>query len=113
MGHLAESDDALLELLGIGPRLFPGLTTIYHHGHGANQSGHLSKAALVQRFNAISAMLDKAFTDWDESDWLSRHTAVSDTDFQRDPHRNRLNVMLSRVSHKASHLGQLALLKLR
>ena len=44
-----------------------------------------------------------------ESDWHSKHTAVSEEDFKKEPHRNKLNVMLSRVTHKASHLGQMAM----
>jgi hypothetical protein len=32
-----EADDALLELPGIGKRLFPGLSKIYHHERGTNQ----------------------------------------------------------------------------
>ena len=34
---------------------------------------------------------------------------VSEEDFKKEPHRNKLNVMLSRVTHKASHLGQIDL----
>lgn len=111
LGHLADADDALLELLGIGKRLFPELKTIYHHERGTNQDGHLSKADLDKKWKEISAALDVAFKNWSEKDWLSKHTAVSEGDFQKEPHRNRLNVMLTRVEHKASHLGQIAMLK--
>ena len=111
LGHLADADDALLELFGIGKRLYPELKTIYHHERGTNQSGHLSKADLDKKWKEISAALDAAFKSWSEQEWLSRHTAVSEEDFKKEPHRNRLNVMLSRVAHKASHLGQIAMLK--
>jgi uncharacterized damage-inducible protein DinB len=110
-GHLVDTDDALLELFGIRTRLYPDLKTIYHHEKGSNQSGHLSKSELIKRWNEISAELDKAFKSWSEAEWLNRHTAVSEEDFKKEPHRNKLNVMLSRVSHKASHLGQVAMLK--
>ncbi|MFM7485578.1 MAG: hypothetical protein ACKO13_01525 [Cytophagales bacterium] len=69
------------------------------------------KQEIVQRFKSVFEALDKAFKSWSEADWLMRHTAVSEEDFKKEPHRNRLNVMLSRVSHKASHLGQIALVK--
>lgn len=111
LGHLAETDDALLELFGIRERLFPDLKKIYHHERGRNQSDHLQKEELVTRWKAISAELDKAFKSWSESDWLSRHSAVSEEDFAKEPHRNKLNVMLTRVAHKASHLGQVAMIK--
>jgi uncharacterized damage-inducible protein DinB len=109
LGHLADTDDKLLELFGIGKRLYPELDKIYHHEKGNNQTGHLTKDELAKRWTAISAELDKAFKSWTEQEWMSRHTAVSEEDFKKEPHRNKLNVMLSRVSHKASHLGQIAM----
>ena len=108
-GHLADTDDKLLELFGIKTRLFPELEKIYHHERGANQTGHLSKAELTTKWKAITAELDKTFKSWSDGDWMSRHTAVSEEEFKKEPHRNKLNVMLSRVSHKASHLGQVAM----
>lgn len=109
LGHLVDTDDKLLELFGISDRLFPELTTIYHHERGANQSGHLSKDELTKKWQAVIAKLDAAFKTWSESDWHGKHTAVTEEDFKKEPHRNKLNVMLSRVTHKASHLGQIAM----
>ncbi|MBL7875336.1 MAG: DinB family protein [Cyclobacteriaceae bacterium] len=109
LGHLVETDDALLELLGIGKRMFPDLATIYHHNLESNQSGHLSKIELVSRWQAILAKLDSTFSSMSEADWHARHTVVSEEDFKKEPHRNKLNVMLTRVTHKASHLGQIAM----
>jgi uncharacterized damage-inducible protein DinB len=109
MGHLADTDDALLELFGIRQRLFPELAKHYHHERGTNQAGHLSKTELLTKWKTIVAELDRAFKSMSESDWHSKHTAVSEEDFKKEPHRNKLNVMLSRVTHKASHLGQIAM----
>lgn len=109
LGHLADTDDKLLELFGIRSRMFPELEKIYHHEKGANQTGHLSKQELTTKWNAITTALDHAFKSWTEKDWLGKHTAVSEEDFIKEPQRNKLNVMLSRVEHKASHLGQIAL----
>lgn len=110
MGHLVDTDDRLLELFGIRQRLFPDLSTIYHHERGSNQSGHLSKAELTERWKKILAELDRAFQAMSEAEWMGRHQAVTEEDFKKEPHRNKLNVMLSRVGHKASHLGQIAML---
>ena len=109
LGHLADTDDALLALFGIRERIYPELDTIYHHERGKNQMGHLSKADLTTKWKAILSELDKAFASMSEADWHSRHTAVTEEDFKKEPHRNKLNVMLGRVSHKASHLGQIAM----
>lgn len=109
LGHLADTDDTLLELFGIRQRLFPELAKIYHHERGTNQSGHLSKEELITKWKAITTELDRAFKAMSEGDWLARHMAVTEEDFKKEPHRNKLNVLLSRVTHKASHLGQVAL----
>ena len=107
LGHLADTDDALLELFGIRNRMFPELAKIYHHERGSNQSGHLSKEELNLKLKAIVEELDSTFKSMSESDWHARHMAVSEEDFKKEPQRNKLNVMLSRVTHKASHLGQI------
>jgi len=107
LGHLADTDDALLELFGIRSRMFPELAKIYHHERGTNQTGHLSREELNTKWKAIIAELDRTFKSMSESDWHGRHMVVSEDDFKKEPHRNKLNVMLSRVTHKASHLGQI------
>lgn len=58
------------------------------------------KSALGERMAAISP-----------DEWFNKHTAVSVEDFIKEPHRNKLNVVLSRVSHVDYHLGQLIFLK--
>lgn len=109
-GHLADTDDMLIELVGIRTRLYPELKNIYHHEKGANQTGHLSKSDLIVRWKTIVDTLNHSFANMSEADWLSRHTAVSEEDFKKEPQRNKLNVLLSRVTHKAYHLGQIFLL---
>ena len=44
------------------------------------------------------------------AEWFTRHANISEADFPKEPHRNRLNVLLSRTSHLAYHRGQLVLL---
>ena len=109
LGHLADTDDALFELFGIQKRMYPDLAKIYHHERGTNQSGHLTKQELSAQWNAIVEELNRVIKNYSEKEWLSRHTVVSEEDFKKEPHRNKLNVMLTRVTHKASHLGQIAL----
>lgn len=111
LGHLVDTDDELLKILGIRKRMYPELHKIYHHRRGTNQKGHLTKKELLKKWNVILAELDKAFSSMSESDWHARHTLVSAEDFKKEPHRNKLNVMLTRVGHKASHLGQIAMQK--
>ena len=41
---------------------------------------------------------------------FEKHTAVSEEDFSKEPHRNKLNIVISRTSHLQYHTGQLVLL---
>jgi hypothetical protein len=60
--------------------------------------------------NARTAMENNiALTPVDE--WFKKHTAISAEDFQLEPHRNKLNVILLRIPHLSHHIGQLTLLK--
>jgi hypothetical protein len=43
--------------------------------------------------------------------WLSRHESMTDADFEKDPARNKLSVLLNRTNHLSFHFGQLRLLK--
>jgi hypothetical protein len=71
----------------------------------------LELVALLQKWEAVNEELKKQFNDLSTEEWLQKHTAISDEDFTREPHRNRLNVVLSRTNHLSYHQGQLALLQ--
>ena len=43
------------------------------------------------------------------SDWLQRHSAVSEEEFAKDPSRSRFSNLLSRTNHLSYHLGQAVL----
>ena len=43
------------------------------------------------------------------SDWVQRHSAVSEEDFAKDASRNRFSILLSRTNHLSYHLGQAVL----
>jgi hypothetical protein len=66
---------------------------------------------LKEYWNVVNGKLAEGFQRFTTEDWFQRHTAVSAEDFEKERHRNRLNVLLGRTSHLAYHLGQLILLK--
>jgi DinB superfamily len=111
LGHLVAVSDGMLPLLGIGDRIFPELAPIFLQN--PDQSG-LEKtpiATLKTQLEAVNQQLTSGMAQFTESDWMGRHTAVSEADFAKEPHRNKLNLLLSRTTHLAYHLGQMALLK--
>ena len=70
-------------------------------------------SAIKQAAAEIDRELWSAFTKWTATEWIAKHTAVSDEDFVREPHRNRFSVLLSRTAHMAFHYGQVVLTKPR
>ncbi|MES2512928.1 MAG: DinB family protein, partial [Bacteroidota bacterium] len=51
------------------------------------------------------------FNQLTPEEWLQKHSAVSAEDFVKEPHRNRLNVLIGRTNHMQYHMGQVALIK--
>jgi hypothetical protein len=56
-------------------------------------------------------LLSEHFSKLSFTEWFQKHNAVSETDFAKEPHRNKLNIVINRTNHLANHLGQLLLLK--
>lgn len=111
LGHLIAVSDAMLPLLGIGDKLYPEMEQVFITD--PDKSGHQfpAVAELKQRLDAVNGRLSAAFAAMTTDEWLSRHNAVSAEDFANQPHRNKLNVIISRTNHMANHIGQLLLLK--
>jgi hypothetical protein len=105
-GHLAAANDALFPLLGLGPKLHPELDAMFFANPDRTVASVLSRSELKDVWGEINDALWSAFSGWTTAAWLQKHTAVSDEDFLREPHRNRYTVMLSRNTHMAFHYGQ-------
>ena len=44
--------------------------------------------------------------------WFTRHESMTDADFEKDPARNKLSVLLNRTNHLAYHFGQIRPVKI-
>ena len=110
LGHLAAVNDMMLTLLGLGPQLRPDLQKVFVSE--ADGTAELPKAEEVKKYLAdVNAALAAGFAKLTADNWLEKHTAVNDEDFKKEPHRNKLNIIISRTNHLNYHLGQLALLQ--
>lgn len=110
MGHLTALADSIFPLLGyekLALHLFkPFVLT------PDKQTDDLPTVGEVrQDWAKVIAALTEKITAISPDEWFQKHTAVSEEDFAKEPHRNKLNVILSRVSHVDYHLGQLQFLK--
>ena len=108
-GHLTAVHDAMLPLLGLRERLHPEFDVAFVSNPDKSQAGIPSQEQVRQAWNSVNGELSKGFERMSWSDWLQRHTAVSEEDFAKDPSRNRFAILLSRTNHLSYHLGQAVL----
>jgi DinB superfamily len=108
-GHLTAVHDAMLPLLALGERLHPEFDVAFVSNPDKSRAGIPSHEQVRRAWNVVNAELWKGFAKMSWSDWVQRHTSVSEEDFARDPSRNRFSILLSRTNHLSYHLGQAVL----
>lgn len=111
VGHLIAISDAMLPLLGFSEKLFPQLQEPFVNTPDKTGQVFPSLNELKEQLNSVNAKLSGSMQSTSEEEWFQRHMAVSEEDFAKEPHRNKLNVIINRSNHMSYHLGQLALLK--
>jgi hypothetical protein len=111
LGHLIAVHDDMLVLLDMGEKLYPDLYEPFLKS-ADKTSPRIPSAAELRSFWTIQCeALKQKFDTLKPEEWFEKHTAVSAEDFAKEPHRNKLNIILTRTTHLAYHTGQLALLK--
>jgi DinB superfamily len=108
-GHLTAVHDAMLPLLGLGERLHPEFDVAFVSNPDKSKADIPSHEQVRHAWKAVNGKLWKEFEKMSWSDWLQRHSAVSEEDFAKDASRNRFAVLLSRTNHLSYHLGQAVL----
>ncbi|SEW16779.1 DinB superfamily protein [Chitinophaga sp. YR573] len=111
LGHLIAVHDAMLPLFGLGEKLYSELEEPFIKN--PDNAGFTMPAIkdLRERWTTIHNKLSEAFNAMTAEQWLQRHNAMTDEDLQREPHRNKLSVLMNRTSHVAYHLGQLIFIR--
>jgi uncharacterized damage-inducible protein DinB len=110
LGHLTAVNDAMLPMLGLGDKLYPEMEDTFIAS--PDKSGKTMPAAseLREKWHNVASLLHEHFKKMAASEWFERHTAVSAEDFAKEPHRNKLNILISRTNHMSYHFGQMAYL---
>jgi hypothetical protein len=111
LGHLVAVHDTMIALLGLGEKKYPQLEMPFIKSPDKSGLVFPPTSELKNYWNETNQRLAEYFAGLSADEWFMKHTAVSEEDFIKEPHRNRLNVLLSRTSHLASHYGQLLFLK--
>jgi hypothetical protein len=111
IGHLAAVHDAMLPLLGFREKLYPALKDPFIDLAENTSMIYPSLPELKSSLKEVTATLKQYFDCLPADAWFSRHTAITEEQFGKEPHRNKLNILLNRTNHLSYHFGQLAYLQ--
>jgi len=110
LGHLASVHDLMLPLLRFEEPMYPALRPIFVDSPDRAVADLPPISELRGQWTAVNEKLAAHFAGLSPDEWFTRHASISQEDFEKEPHRNRLNVILVRTIHLSSHRGQLAFL---
>ena len=110
VGHLAAVSDGMLPILGWGERLYPQLENIFVSQPDKAVAKIPALAEVKKCWNSIHAKITELINAMEPDEWFAKHNVVSAKDFAKEPHRNKLNILVNRTNHVSYHLGQLAYL---
>ncbi len=108
LGHLLAVNDGMLTLLGFGEKKYPELEAVFLKNPEKSGLEKPSIAELKKSWKEVNEQLSTHMAKLTPDEWLGRHSAVSEEDFAKEPHRNKLSILISRAIHQGYHLGQLA-----
>ncbi len=111
LGHMIAVHDEMLILLDMGEKLYPALYEAFEVMPDKAVTQIPTAAELRKCWADQCAVLKQKFSEVPAEAWFEKHTKVSAEDFEKEPHRNKLNIILTRTTHLAYHTGQLILLK--
>ena len=111
LGHLTAVHDRMLPVLNFGERLYPHLDPLFITNPDKSKESLIPANELRGYWKNINATLTNHFNNLKADEWFQRHNSVSAEDFIKEPHRNKLNLIISRTNHLSYHSGQLIFLK--
>jgi hypothetical protein len=111
LGHLTAVHDRMLPVLGFGDQRYPDLYKPFVESADKTESNLPAAEDLRNYWKETNNILSENFSKLSFTEWFQKHNAVSETDFAKEPHRNKLNIIINRTNHLSNHLGQLLLLK--
>ncbi len=111
LGHLTAVNDGLFKLLDIGERLHPELDIVFLSTPDKSGQAMPFVDELKKYLTDINTTLTDQFNKMQPAEWFTRHASVSEEDFAKEPHRNKLNIIITRTVHQGYHLGQMNYLK--
>ncbi len=110
LGHLTAEHDQMMPLLRFQEATRPELKPIFLDAPDKVVATLPSLQQLRADWKTVNDTLMAHIARVPADEWFTRHANIAEADFPKEPHRNRLNVLLSRTTHLSNHRGQLTLL---
>jgi hypothetical protein len=111
LGHMVAVHDDMIPLLGFGDKLYPELNRPFIDSPDRTVATLPPASELRACWTELNSVLTQKINSLQPEEWFQKHNAVSAEDFAKEPHRNKLNVILNRTTHLASHNGQFILIR--
>jgi hypothetical protein len=111
VGHLLAIHDAMPEILGFGKKSHPELAPVFVTAPDKTIDKIPTIGELRAIWPSVHDRLKTEFAKMPAEKWFTRHESMTDEDFEKDPARNKISVLVNRTNHFAYHFGQLRLLK--
>jgi hypothetical protein len=109
LGHLIAVNDTMIGLFGLGDRAYAHLDEAFVKSPDKAMPTMPAPEILRAEWKASNKILSDHFSKMTAADWFTKHTAMTEDDFVKEPGRNKLSVLINRTNHLAYHLGQLIL----
>lgn len=111
LGHLTAAHDRCIPLLNFGNRIYPQLDAVFIDHPDKAKDSAFTASELSAYWKNVNSVLSDNFSKLSPEAWFEKHNSISEEDFIKQPHRNKLNVILARTNHLSYHTGQLIFLK--
>lgn len=111
LGHMVAVNEGMKTILGYGARKYESLDKDFITTPFNADVNYPSVATLRAYWDEVCKDLEKAFFDTTSAQWFEKHESISAENFAKEPHRNKLNIVINRTNHMSYHLGQLIFLK--
>ena len=111
LGHLTGVHDRMLPILGLGNQIYPELYKTFVENSDRAIAEIPAVKDLRHYWKEVNSNLSEQFNKLMPEEWFQKHNSVTEEDFAKEPHRNKLNLIINRTNHLASHLGQLTFLQ--
>lgn len=110
LGHLTAASVQMFRLLDFRNPIVPHYKSIFIDNADKEVSESPDVSEIRHNWNEVNNGLSNSFKSMSSSAWFQKHTSVFQDEFENEPHRNKLNIVLTRSNHLSHHYGQFLIL---